>query len=142
MRKKAFYNIISSLVLQSVMLITNFVLPHLIIHNYGSSINGLITSITQFLSFVVLLESGIGGVVLVKYYDALATKDSIKMSQIYKESKKFFNIIAYITIIYVIILCIILRNAINVELPFSERISEITGLFSISLLRTLVIQKH
>lgn len=107
MQKKAFYNIISSLVLQSIMLITNFIVPHLIIHNYGSSINGLITSITQFLSFVVLLESGIGGVVLVKYYDALATNDSIKMSQVYKESKKFFDIIAYITIIYVIILCII-----------------------------------
>lgn len=107
MQKKAFYNIVSSLLFQSIMLITNFIVPNLIIHNYGSSINGLITSITQFLSFVVLLESGIGAVVLVKYYDALATNDSIKMSQVYKESKKFFDIIAYITIIYVIILCII-----------------------------------
>ena len=103
MQKKAFYNIVSSLLFQSIMLITNFIVPNLIIHNYGSSINGLITSITQFLSFVVLLESGIGAVVLVKYYDALATNDSIKMSQVYKESKKFFDIIAYITIIYVII---------------------------------------
>lgn len=55
--KKAILNIITSLLLQSVILICGFIVPKLIITNFGSDVNGLISSITQFLAYISLLES-------------------------------------------------------------------------------------
>ncbi len=55
--KKAILNIISSLMMQITILICGFVVPKLIITNFGSNVNGLISSITQFLAYISLLES-------------------------------------------------------------------------------------
>ena len=56
-------NIGSSLLLQLVTIICGFIVPRLIISNYGSDVNGLVTSITQFLAYITLLEAGFGPVV-------------------------------------------------------------------------------
>ena len=55
--KKVILNIISSLMLQITLLICGFVVPKLIITNFSSNVNGLISSITQFLAYISLLES-------------------------------------------------------------------------------------
>ena len=54
--KKALKNIISSLLLQLVTVICGLILPRAIIGKYGSNVNGLISSITQFLTYITLLE--------------------------------------------------------------------------------------
>ena len=61
--KKAILNIITSLLLQVVVLICGFIVPKLIITKFGSNVNGLISSITQFLAYITLLEAGFGPVV-------------------------------------------------------------------------------
>lgn len=43
--------------MQITILICGFVVPKLIITNFGSNVNGLISSITQFLAYISLLES-------------------------------------------------------------------------------------
>ena len=83
-KKRATYNIITSIIYQVVMVLVNFIVPKLIMSTFGSAMNGLINSITQFLSYVSLLESGVCNVVIVKYYESLANEDQIKTSQIYK----------------------------------------------------------
>lgn len=55
--KKVVLNIITSLLLQVIILICGFIVPKLIITNFGSDVNGLISSITQFLAYISLLES-------------------------------------------------------------------------------------
>lgn len=105
-KKRATYNIITSIIYQVVMVLVNFIIPKLIMSTFGSAMNGLINSITQFLSYVSLLESGVCNVVIVKYYESLANEDQIKTSQIYKESKKFFNGIAAFSVGYIALLCV------------------------------------
>ena len=55
--KKAIKNIISSLIQQIITIICGLVLPRAIIGTFGSSVNGLVSSITQFLAYITLLES-------------------------------------------------------------------------------------
>ena len=74
--KKAIYNIISNLMLQFVVVIYGFIVPQIIISNFGSSVNGLISSITQFLAYITLLESGFGPVVKATLYQPIAKKDN------------------------------------------------------------------
>lgn len=104
--KKAIINIISSLALQVVTVICGFIVPRLIIKNFGSNVNGLVTSITQFLAYITLLESGFGPVVKSILYKPIANKKKNKIEEILKSSENFFRKISYIFIVYIIILCI------------------------------------
>ena len=102
-----FKNIISSLILQIVSLIYGFIVPILIIKFYGSETNGLISSITKFLSYIVLLEVGIGPVVKNALFKPLVEKDKNKVESILGTANRFFKFIAKAFIIYVLILCVI-----------------------------------
>ncbi len=68
------YNSISPLFYQISSIICGFILPRLILSSYGTNINGLINSITQFLSIISFLELGIGAVVQSSLYEPLAKK--------------------------------------------------------------------
>lgn len=105
--KKAIYNIVSNLILQFVVLISGFIVPKLIISTYGSNINGLVSSIAQFLAYISLLEAGIGPVVKSTLYKPIVEKDNQSIKNILRASEKFFRIIASIFIIYLIGLAII-----------------------------------
>lgn len=113
--KKAIINIISSLGLQLVTVICGFIVPRLIIGSFGSNVNGLVSSITQFLAYITLLESGFGPVVKSILYKPIANKNKSKIEEILKASEKFFRIISYIFIVYIIVLCIILPNILSKE---------------------------
>ena len=105
--KKAIYNISSNLLLQIVTVIYGFIVPKIIITSFGSNVNGLIASITQFLSYIVLLESGFGPVIKAALYRPIAKKDNSEIANILKTSEKFFRTISYIFIIYIILLSIL-----------------------------------
>ena len=113
--KKALYNIISNLILQVVVVIYGFIVPKIIISKFGSNVNGLISSITQFLAYITLLESGFGPVVKATLYKPIAEKDNKTIKNILKTSEKFFRTIAAIFIIYIIILTVIYPLLVNNE---------------------------
>lgn len=104
--KKAIYNIISSLVLQVIIVLYGFIVPKIIINKFGSDVNGLISSITQFLAYISLLESGFGPVVKATLYKPIANKDKKTIASILKTSEKFFKTIAYIFLVYIVFLSI------------------------------------
>ena len=113
--KKAIINIISSLALQFVTVICGFIVPRLIIQSFGSSVNGLVTSITQFLAYITLLESGFGPVVKSILYKPIANKDKTKIEEILKASEKFFRTLSYIFIVYIVVLCALLPFILSKE---------------------------
>ena len=100
-------NIMSSIILKIISLIYGFVIPILIIKTYGSEINGLVSSITNFLVYIVLLEAGIGPVVKNAFYKPLVEKNKDLIEKILGTSDRFFKKISYIFLIYIFILCIV-----------------------------------
>lgn len=116
--KKALYNIFSSLVVQVIVVIYGFIVPKIIINNYGSSVNGLISSITQFLSYITLIESGFGPVVKSVLYKPLAKKNNDEINNILYVSEKFFRKIAYIFIIYIILLSVFYPMIVSREFGY------------------------
>ena len=122
--KKVIINIISSLALQIVTIICGFIAPRLIIKNFGSNVNGLVTSITQFLAYITLLESGFGPVVKSILYKPIANKNKTEIEEILKASEKFFRSISYIFLGYIAVLCVILPMIVS---------DEFSNLFTLSL---------
>lgn len=107
MHKKLRLNTISSLIFEIVTIICGFILPRLIMGQYGSSINGLVNSITQFIGIITFLELGVGKVVQSALYKPLAENDKEQISKIVVSGRKFFNRIALIMAIYVAVLFVV-----------------------------------
>ena len=105
MRNKVlFYNSISPLVYQVTMIICGFILPRLILGHFGTEVNGLVNSITQFLAIISFLELGVGAVVQSSLYKPLADKDDITVSKVITSADKFFRRLGYILAIYVVVM--------------------------------------
>lgn len=94
--RKALYNSISALLLEFISIICGFILPRVILSAFGSTYNGLTTSITQFLSVVTLLRAGVGGVTRAALYKPLAESNMDRVSAIVNATQKFMKKIAWI----------------------------------------------
>lgn len=107
MKKITLYNVLSNLILQILTIINFLIIPKLILTYFGSEVNGLISSINQFLSYISLIEGGITGVIIANLYKPIIEKDENKINSIYITAKKFYLKVAYIFILYSLILGIL-----------------------------------
>ena len=100
-------NTFFSLLFRAIAIICGFILPRFILNEFGTQVNGLVNSITQFLGIISFLELGMGAVVQSSLYKPLVDKDYIQISRIASSAERFFKKIAAILCIYVIVLIII-----------------------------------
>jgi len=112
-RKLLAVNSVTSLLYQIATIVCGFILPRLILGTYGSEVNGLVNSITQFLAVISFLEMGVGAVVQSSLYKPLAEKNNEEISKIISSANKFFSKIALVLLVYVIALLIIYPEIIN-----------------------------
>ena len=111
-------NTVASLIAQITTLICGFILPRLFLQHYGSEVNGLVNSISQFLSVIAFLELGVGAVVQSSLYKPLAEKDNQQISKVMVSANKFFQRLARILLVYVISLMIIYPFIANQNFGF------------------------
>lgn len=97
-------NSLTALMLQIVNLICGLILPRLILSTYGSDVNGMVSSITQFLSLIALLDGGLGGVIRAAYYKPFAEGDADKISAVYNASNKFYRQLTMVFLVYICVL--------------------------------------
>ncbi len=116
--KKALMNTVASLALQFVTVICGFIVPRLIIGEYGSEVNGLVSSITQFLGYITLFEAGVGGVVRAALYKPLAHNSIDEISGIVKATENFFRKIALIFVGYMLVLAGAFPSIVNKSFDF------------------------
>ena len=106
-KKKLLLNTGTALLYQVITLVCGFVLPKFIIPYFGSAVNGLLSSITQFLTIITLCECGVGAVVQSALYKPLADRDDEAISRIVISSNRFFQRIIRLLRGYVAVLCVV-----------------------------------
>lgn len=111
--QKLLMNTSSSLLKQVVVTICGFILPRYMLLYFGSSVNGLVASATQFLSFISLLEMGIGPVIQANLYGPLAKKDKKGISEVVVSTERFFRRISAIFLVYLAILAFVFPAFVN-----------------------------
>ncbi len=89
--KKVAINAVAGIIEELLAIICGLVLPRLILVQFGSVYNGLVTSISQFLTCAVLMRSGIGGVTRAALYRTLADKDIEATSSVLNATKAFMK---------------------------------------------------
>jgi len=75
---------------QSVTMIAGFIVPKIMIEVYGSDINGMVSSIAQFISYFTLVEAGISGAVVYSLYRPLAERDHLAINRILVAARNFY----------------------------------------------------
>ncbi|MBQ3219543.1 MAG: sugar isomerase [Clostridia bacterium] len=124
-------NTATSLLNQIIALVCGFILPRLILAEYGSSVNGLVSSITQFLGLITLCELGVGAVVQSTLYKPLADNDLLMISKVMVSARRFFNKVGIILIAYVAVLAGLYPFSVLSEFDFLSTVLLI-GAMSIS----------
>lgn len=81
--------------------------------HFGSDVNGLVYSVTQFLSLINLLDMGVGSVVRSALYKPLAEHNDVEASKVLTSAQRFFSKIGLIFLIYVAVLLIAYPITIN-----------------------------
>ena len=94
--KKFFYNSVSTGIYQVIVMTVGFITPRVMLKGYGSEINGLVTSITQFITYFNLVEAGIAGAGVFALYQPLAENDFSRINGILSAVKKFYYQAGYI----------------------------------------------
>lgn len=90
-KKLIFLTVVSNLSLQVVTALCGFVLPPLVICTFGSSVNGMVSSISQFIAYLNVVEAGVGGASIAALYKPLALKDTSERNAILSATAKFYN---------------------------------------------------
>lgn len=106
--KTSIMNTTSSIISQIVVMVIGLVLPRLYIETYGSEVNGLVTSITQFISYFTLVEAGLASAGVSALYGPIASKDTSKINRVlvairnfyYKTGTIFSGLIIGLAVIY------------------------------------------
>ena len=104
--------------MQVTSVVLGFVLPRLIIGKYGSSVNGLVGSIQQFLTVISFLELGVGAVVESALYKPLAERNMARVSEVISSANRYFKRIAIILLVYVAVLIGVYPTFVNTEFDF------------------------
>lgn len=114
--KKALLNSVSSLVKQLITVICGFILRYLILSAFGSEINGAVSSITQFLGYISLLEAGVGGVTRAALYKPLAEGNCKEISGISNATQSFFRKLSIVFLIYAVVLSVSFKYISSTDL--------------------------
>lgn len=101
--RKAFQNTVASFGNEIISVICGLILPRLVLEAFGSSYNGVTASITQFISCISLMRSGISGVTRAALYKSLAEKDDVTISSIIIAMEQFMRRVAMIFSIAIIL---------------------------------------
>lgn len=129
-KNKLLLNSSMGMLKQVIALICGFILPRYMLLYFGSDVNGLVSSIAHFLSFISLLEMGIGPVIQANLYKPLADKNDVDISKIIISAEKFYRKIALVFVVYIAVLSFVFPYVISTEY---SRFFSITLLLIISI---------
>ena len=98
------YNLLSGLVYQVVLIVLSFLLPRLYLENFGSEVNGVLSTIKQIFVYMFLLESGIGLATTQALYKPVAEKNYNRINSIISATHNYY---LKIGIVYAVIVLLI-----------------------------------
>lgn len=113
--RRFIYNSMSTGIYQIVSLVVYFIMPRILLQSYGSEINGLVSSITQFITYFNLAEAGLAGAATYSLYRPLADKNYKAINGIISAAKKFYTKSGIVFTGLVLILSVIYPLVIAVE---------------------------
>lgn len=115
--KKSINNMASTILYQILTLALGIVIPRLVIVSLGSESNGLLNSVNQALTYLALLEGGIGLTITKALYGPVATDDRDEINGIISAANLFFKKVGVAYFFGVVLISIVFPLTIQTTLP-------------------------
>lgn len=90
-RKKIKLNMLSGLGYQLVLIVVGFLLPRLYLENFGSQVNGVLSTIKQIFTYLCLLEAGVGSATIQALYGLVAKNDRERINRVLSATAAYYN---------------------------------------------------
>lgn len=100
-------NLVSSLVYQVVLISLSFLLPRLYLENFGSEVNGVLSTIKQIFTYMCLLEAGVGLATTQALYKRIGEKDYKSASEVISATHSYYIKTGIIYLAIVLIIAIV-----------------------------------
>jgi O-antigen/teichoic acid export membrane protein len=141
--KKFISNATSSLFLQVAVLSSGLIIPRLMLVTYGSEINGLISSISQFVRHFALVEAGLATASIVALYKPLADNDHDAINSVVSATRIFYFRSGYIFVALILCCSLLYPYYIKTESLSSLQVGLLVLVLSSSgLLNFFVMAKY
>lgn len=95
-------NMVTGLFQELVSVICGLILPRIVLSYFGSTYNGIINSITNFMAFSVVFRSGLGAVTNAALFKPLAEKNEAAISGIMVATKGFMNKVGWLLAVCIV----------------------------------------
>ncbi len=128
-------NLLSSLIYQIVLISLSFLLPRLYLENFGSEVNGVLSTIKQIFVYLFLLEAGVGLATTQALYKKIGEKDYQSASEVLAATNIYYKktgllYLAIVLVIAVVYAYIIPTSIDRNELFFIILLTALPSLFS------------
>lgn len=117
---KALINTAALGVYQLVHFVCGLILPRYFLLYFGSDYNGVVSSITQFLNFITILQFGIAGSTRFALYKVLADNDKKGISGIINATERYMRKIGLVLLVYIGVLAFAYPYIASTSLPAVE----------------------
>ncbi|MGN0870987.1 MAG: lipopolysaccharide biosynthesis protein [Victivallales bacterium] len=117
--QQSFKIFVCGIIAQAVTLGLGILIPRLVIVNYGSEVNGLLSSIRQIFVYVALLEAGIGMASLQALYAPVARHDHRGTSAILAATHHYYRRTGFLYALCVLILAVVYPLVVKSNISFS-----------------------
>ncbi len=111
--KSAIYNIFTSIIYRIIVIISAMIITEKFIVLYGSNVNGLRSSILQFVGYLNIIELGLGESIIYALYKPLADNNKKKINSILTSAHNSYKTIGYFFTILLFLLALVYPFIIN-----------------------------
>ncbi|MBQ7040013.1 MAG: hypothetical protein IJN39_05540 [Clostridia bacterium] len=116
------HNLISSLVYQVVLISLSFLLPRLYLENFGSEVNGVLSTIKQIFTYMCLLEAGVGLATTQALYKRIGENDYKSASEVLSATNTYYIktgvIYSVIVLVIAVVYAYVVPTSINSNILF------------------------
>lgn len=95
-------NMVTGLFQELVSVICGLILPRIVLAYFGSTYNGILNSITNFMAFSVVFRSGLGAVTNAALFKPLAENNEAVVSGIMVATKNFMNKVGWLLVVCIV----------------------------------------
>lgn len=110
------YNLLSGVLYQVVLIALSFLLPRLYLENFGSEVNGVLSTIKQIFVYMLLLESGVGLATTQALYKPVAEKNHNKVSSVISATHSYYVKVGVIYAIIVLLIALVYEYIVPTEI--------------------------
>lgn len=110
-------NLLSGIIYQVILIVLSFFLPRLYLDNFGSEVNGVLSSIKQIFVYMLLLESGVGLAATQVLYKPVAQNDYKKINSIISATHNYYVRIGFVYAFLVLVIASVYEYIVPVAIP-------------------------